>query len=318
MTDTYTTSPRIRPADAHRAPPVRTASVSERIANRLREIQKRSAGALSASTTSASIASEDGAAEEKPPQTPTKVDKGKGKEVLDPIVSSSPPPMSPLLPPTQLEGRVSPMPPFPAPPILLAGLSLPPAAVSQLLTKAASDLNLRPVRVPLFGEYQDCFNGEEFVAWLNENVDGFGGSLDRAEDAAKELTEREGLLRRIGEFGNQFEHSDDAFYQFRPKVTHTFLWFPLEIDHTSRLSISKARMRTAFHRQSKLCNRRTCSNAPTTLSILSVRLSMHRRMAKCRMSRLGTRLKRPTRRIDLPSASSIGSAWVWRNDWKIP
>lgn len=74
------------------------------------------------------------------------------------------------------------------------------------------------MRFPLLGEYPDCFTGEEFVAWLNENVQGFGGSLDRAEDAAKELTERDNLLRRIGEFGNQFEHSDEAFYQFRPKV----------------------------------------------------------------------------------------------------
>ncbi|KAF8920600.1 hypothetical protein CPB85DRAFT_495616 [Mucidula mucida] len=211
ITDTYTTSPRIRPADAHRAPPQRTASVSERIAARLKEIQKKSAGALSPS------ASTETAAEEKP-DPPPKVDKGKAKEVLDPPVTASPPPMSPLLPPSKAEGRASPMPPFPAPPMLLAGLSLPPSAVSQLLTKAASDLNLRPVRVPLLGEYQDCFTGEEFVAWLNDNVHGFGGSLDRAEEAAKELTERDGLLRRIGEFGNQFEHSDDAFFQFRAKA----------------------------------------------------------------------------------------------------
>ena len=70
----------------------------------------------------------------------------------------------------------------------------------------------------MLGEYTDCFTGEEFVAWLNLNVPGFGGNLDRAEDAARELTERDGLLRRIGEFGNEFEHSDEAFYQFRPKV----------------------------------------------------------------------------------------------------
>ena len=56
------------------------------------------------------------------------------------------------------------------------------------------------------------------MAWLLANVEGFGGSLDRAEDAARDLTERDDLLRRIGEFGNQFVHSDDAFYQFRPKV----------------------------------------------------------------------------------------------------
>jgi hypothetical protein len=100
----------------------------------------------------------------------------------------------------------------------LAGLFLPPAAISGLLARAAAELPLRSVRFPLLGEYQDAFTGDEFVTWLKENVPGLGGSLDRAEDAARNLTENEGLLRRLGEFGNLFESSDDAFYQFRPKV----------------------------------------------------------------------------------------------------
>ncbi|KIY65071.1 hypothetical protein CYLTODRAFT_379951 [Cylindrobasidium torrendii FP15055 ss-10] len=213
IADTYTTSPNMRPADTPRAPPQRTPSVSERIAARLKEIQKKSAATLSPSN-STTINGQDDA-----PALPPKVDKGKGKEVVDPAVSASPPPMSPPLPPPSQAGRgVSPMPPFPPPPMVVAGLSLPVSAISQLLNKAASDLNLRPIRVPVLGEYQDCFTGEEFVAWLNENVADLGGSLDRAEEAAKDLTEREGLLRRIGEFGNQFEHSDEAFYQFRPKA----------------------------------------------------------------------------------------------------
>ncbi|KAG6879244.1 hypothetical protein C0992_004237 [Termitomyces sp. T32_za158] len=199
--DKYTSSPRLRPADG-RAPPPRTASVSERITQRLKEIQKKSGVPLQSSLT------------DDDEQPSFKPDKGKGKAVdidnpqTPPITASSPPPMSPLNPPV----------PLPSTQILLAGLSLSPANVSQLLVRAAAELPLRPVRFPLLGEYPDCFNGEEFVSWLNANVPGFGGSLDVAEDAARDLTEREGLLRRIGEFGNQFEHSDDAFYQFRPKV----------------------------------------------------------------------------------------------------
>ncbi|KAJ7281780.1 hypothetical protein C8J57DRAFT_82609 [Mycena rebaudengoi] len=206
--DTYTTSPRVRPADAARSPPTRTASVSERIASRLRELQQKSV---------ATIAADSAKHHDDEEKLLPKVDKGKGKATDDePPITASPPPMSPL--PGKLEIPGSPMPPMPPPPMLLAGLSLPPVAVSQLLTRAAAELPLRPVRFPLIGEYPDCFTGEEFVAWLNENVQGFGGSLDRAEDAAKELTERDNLLRRIGEFGNQFEHSDEAFYQFRPKA----------------------------------------------------------------------------------------------------
>jgi hypothetical protein len=47
---------------------------------------------------------------------------------------------------------------------------------------------------------------------------GLGGSLDKAEEMARDLTEREGLLRRLGELGNSFEDSEEAFYQFRPKA----------------------------------------------------------------------------------------------------
>jgi len=146
-----------------------------------------------------------------------KADKGKGKEVIheEPEDLASPLAMSPL-------PSIKELPTAPSPratqPILLAGLALTPGAVSQLLTRAAAELPLRPVRFPLLGEYQDAFTGEEFVAWLQEHVPGFDGSLDRAEEAAKDLTERDGLLRRLGELGNQFEDSDDAFYQFRPKV----------------------------------------------------------------------------------------------------
>lgn len=210
QTDKFTNSPRVRPTD--RAPVQRTVSVSERIAQRLKEIQKK--GIASTTSTDDPNTSTESLSEEPLP----KVDKGKGKEIeLD-----SPPPMSPIPAPIQLPS--SPTPP-PAPePILLAGLSLPPAAVSSLLARAAAELPLRPVRFPLIGEYQDAFTGDEFVTWLKENVHGIGGSLDRAEDVAKILTEREGLLRRLGEFGNQFEGSDDAFYQFRAKVCIFSSW----------------------------------------------------------------------------------------------
>jgi len=214
--DHYTTSPRLRPLDA-RSPPQRTASVSERIAARLKEIQKRAAGNVAQSESKENLVNEPESEEKAPPP----VDKGKGKaveEISSPVNIGSPLAMSPQGARRELPPLESPMPPMPPEPMLLAGLSFPPVAVSQLLTRASSELNLRSVRFPLLGEYQGCFTGEEFVSWLNENVQGFGGSLDRAEDAARELTERDGLLRRIGEFGNEFEHSDDAWYQFRPKV----------------------------------------------------------------------------------------------------
>jgi hypothetical protein len=210
LSDKYTTSPRLVPRDK----PVRTATISERIAQRFKDIQRKAAHLA-----------DDAPGDEKAQllfsdeKEGPKVDKGKGKAVAEsPVdaINDSPPPLSPQLSQEAVVIKTSSS-PSPPEPILLAGLSLPPTAVSDLLTRASSELKLRPVRVPIVGEYL-CFTGDEFVTWLTENVQGFGGSFDRALEAARELTEREGLLRRIGDLGNAFEPADDAFYQFRPKA----------------------------------------------------------------------------------------------------
>src|SRR6266478_3234207 len=213
LSDKYTTSPRLAPRDK----PVRSATISERIAQSFKEIQRRAAN-LADDTPS------DGTTqllftEEK--EVP-KVDKGKGKAITEEpesTITNSPPSLSPQRSPEILAIKTaSSSLPEPPEPIILAGLSLPPTAVSELLSRASSELNLRSIRVPILGEYNNCFTGEEFVYWLNKNVQGFGGELDHAEQAARELTERENLLRRIGDLGNAFEPVDDAFYQFRPKA----------------------------------------------------------------------------------------------------
>lgn len=101
----------------------------------------------------------------------------------------------------------------------MAGLPFTQQQISAFLTRAKAEMPLRPVRFPILGEYKDCFSGEEFVAWLLENVPEFQKDLEIVVVAARELTEREDLLRKLGEFGNHFENTDDVFYQFRPKVT---------------------------------------------------------------------------------------------------
>lgn len=132
----------------------------------------------------------------RPVSLDAKVDKGKGREVEEPL--ASPEPLSP--PPTPAKPII----PAAPVPVLLAGLAMMPDAVSALLTKAKAELPLRPIRIPIIGEYPDCFSGEEFAVWLKDNVPGLGGSLDTAEDAAIDLTERDNLLRRIGELGEYY------------------------------------------------------------------------------------------------------------------
>lgn len=109
----------------------------------------------------------------------------------------------------------------PLSPILLAGLALSPAAVTALLTQASKELKTTTLKLPLIGDYKDCFTGADFVDFLRVKVPGLGDSVERAQEAARDLTEREGLLRRVGELGNAFEDSQAALYQFRPKVCQT-------------------------------------------------------------------------------------------------
>lgn len=221
--DHYTTSPRMRPVDAPReprTPPLRSTSVSERIANRLRDLQKRSAGALAAAAASSenetvfdTPASPDSVTSEKP-------DKGKGKEIEapEPQISSSPIAASPDSTPAVPKPPASPL-QIPTSPVSLgSGTTLPAQAVASLLSRAASELRLRPVRFPLLGEYPDCFNGEEFADWMLANVASFQGEWEHADEACRNLVEKEGLLRRVGELGNAWEPAHDAWYQFRPKA----------------------------------------------------------------------------------------------------
>ncbi|CAL1714693.1 unnamed protein product [Somion occarium] len=218
--DKYTSSPVLGPRDKRpqqpRAP-TRQLTVSERITARLKEFRLNTAN-----TAPHEVKPEvqfDADAEEKTtePVAP-KVDKGKGRAVepeTSPIIAS-PPPLSPPLPPARLNTDVQPT--TTGPPIVVAGVSFTPGQLSALLTKAKETLPLRPVRFPVLGEYQDAFTGEEFSNWLRDHVKQYNDDLDRAEDAARELTEKLNLLRRLGELGNEFEDLDDAWYQFRAKA----------------------------------------------------------------------------------------------------
>ncbi|KAI0704301.1 hypothetical protein BC835DRAFT_1262104 [Cytidiella melzeri] len=214
--DIYT-SPNLKPQDKRQNPraPTRQQTMSERISARLKEFRLPSTTLGSPSMPQKPEIHFDADAEEK---SSPRVDKGKGRatDVDEVPLLASPPPMSPQLPPAKLE--TNPVPSPPAPPIVVAGISFAPQELSNLLAKAKKELHLRPVRFSLLGEYQDAFTGEEFTTWLRENVDILSGNLDRAEDTARELTQKQGLLRRLGELGNEFENSDEAFFQFRTKA----------------------------------------------------------------------------------------------------
>lgn len=216
--DPYTASPKI--GQSHGVVQ-RTPSVSERISQRLAELQGKKNGATSpvSATGESAPSDEDGAPRILAKDKGKAVDPAEHPEVPHSPLPMSPPPMSPALPPSKISDSATANVIQPPPlPMLLAGVAMQPHAVSEILLKAQTHLPLRSVRFSLLGEYPEVFTGEEFATWLVENVPAFQGNLDMAEEAAKELCERDGVLRRVGEFGNRFENTQEAYYQFRPKV----------------------------------------------------------------------------------------------------
>jgi hypothetical protein len=90
------------------------------------------------------------------------IDKGKkgSHGVPHNIVNDSPPPVSPQVSPETLVIDTSSLssPPEPPEPIM-TDLSLPPAADSDLLARAFSELKPRPIRFPIVGQYVCFTNG---------------------------------------------------------------------------------------------------------------------------------------------------------------
>ncbi len=126
----------------------------------------------------------------RPVSPPKKLDKGKGKEI------DRPPPASLMIPQSQASldipgGSL----------VTLGGVPFAGDALPALLKWAKSQLPLRPIRIPILGEYEDTFTGADFTNWLKDNVPAFEGNIDHAEAAARDLTERDNLLRRIGDLG---------------------------------------------------------------------------------------------------------------------
>lgn len=76
------------------------------------------------------------------------------------------------------------------------------------------------VKVPLIGTTPDAHSGEDLVLWFRENLDELAGSMSRAHELCRQLSEELAVLRLVGEIGNKFFDSSDAFYAWRPEAFH--------------------------------------------------------------------------------------------------
>lgn len=72
------------------------------------------------------------------------------------------------------------------------------------------------VKVPLIGTTPDAHSGEDLVLWFKDKLEDLGGSLSRAHELCRQLSEDLAILKLVGEIGNKFYDSSDTFYAWRP------------------------------------------------------------------------------------------------------
>lgn len=56
--------------------------------------------------------------------------------------------------------------------------------------------------------------------WFRDHLDDLGGSLSRSHEFCRQLSEELAILKLVGEIGNKFFDSSDAFYAWRPEAFH--------------------------------------------------------------------------------------------------
>ncbi|OAV95122.1 hypothetical protein PTTG_03869 [Puccinia triticina 1-1 BBBD Race 1] len=100
----------------------------------------------------------------------------------------------------------------------IAGVVKPPIQWSQLFQKARDTIFKQSIKVPLLGTYQGAHSGEDLVIFFKNNLSELNGDPDRAIEFCRELSQQLSILRLIGEIGNKFIASHDAFYVWKPEA----------------------------------------------------------------------------------------------------
>ncbi|EGG07249.1 uncharacterized protein MELLADRAFT_77642 [Melampsora larici-populina 98AG31] len=88
---------------------------------------------------------------------------------------------------------------------------------SRLFEQAQKTIYKQDVKIPLLGVYPGAHSGEDLVIYFKTNVTELSSS-GRAIEFCKELSEELAVLRLIGEIGNKFMPTHDAFYLWKPEA----------------------------------------------------------------------------------------------------
>lgn len=82
-----------------------------------------------------------------------------------------------------------------------------------LIARMLREIPQQPYRVAILGTYENCSFGSNIVDFMIKN--GVAGSIQEAEKAGQDLVNA-GMLRLVGQVGNQFANSSVMAYQWRP------------------------------------------------------------------------------------------------------
>ncbi|PLW41724.1 hypothetical protein PCASD_05652 [Puccinia coronata f. sp. avenae] len=130
--------------------------------------------------------------------SPAYSEKGKGREQQKRITSPVRPKFTPLL--------------------NIAGVVKSPLQWSLLFQKAHDTIFKQSIKVPLLGTYHGAHSGEDLVIFFKTNLPELDGDASQAIELCRELSQQLSILRLIGEIGNKFIASHDAFYVWKPEA----------------------------------------------------------------------------------------------------
>ncbi|KAI8460687.1 hypothetical protein BY996DRAFT_4574368 [Phakopsora pachyrhizi] len=100
----------------------------------------------------------------------------------------------------------------------IVGVVKPPFEWSKLFEKAHKTVYKQSVKIPLLGTYPDAHSGEDLVIFFKTNIPELGGKIDSATEFCRQLSQELCILRLIGEIGNKFMPTHDAFYVWKPEA----------------------------------------------------------------------------------------------------
>ncbi|MBW0504856.1 hypothetical protein O181_044571 [Austropuccinia psidii MF-1] len=98
----------------------------------------------------------------------------------------------------------------------ISGIIKSPIEWSKLFEKARDTIYKQAIKVPILGTYPGAHSGEDLVIFFKNNLPELNGSTEKAIEFCGHLSQDLSILRLIGEIGNKFMATDDAFYIWKP------------------------------------------------------------------------------------------------------